>query len=399
MELTVSAVPGYFATMALERAYLRRRAKRIGPSPADYEARDTLASLAMGTASLIAPVVLPRALRRLLLREGKVKKGVVVATIGAVAVTTAADALLRLARPADDGGDPEAPTPVLRGARQVASIGGLTAVTLGGMTACTLWAWLTDDKRIWAKRFVADLGSGPLVLAAATFAWDFIYYWNHRLQHESRFLWAIHVVHHSSEHLNLSTALRQPVADALGAFVPTSALSLAGVRPSIVAFARSVNLLYQYWIHTEVIGRLGPFEKVFNTPSHHRVHHGSNKQYLDRNHGSILIVWDRLFGTFEPEDERVVYGLTRNIETFNPLRVATHEYADIAADVLSSTTWRERLSFVFRGPGWAYQRRAEREATTPAPLVYIRTRGVLRPDHDDGRSNGAAPRAGVRPSR
>ncbi len=136
--------------------------------------------------------------------------------------------------------------------------------------------------------------------------------------HESRHLWAIHVVHHSSERYNLSTALRQPVADTLGTSVPYGLLCLAGISPELVATARGVNLLYQFWIHTETIGRLGPTEAVLNTPSHHRVHHGSNRQYLDRNHGSILIVWDRLFGTFEPEDEPVVYGLTKDIKTFNP---------------------------------------------------------------------------------
>jgi sterol desaturase/sphingolipid hydroxylase (fatty acid hydroxylase superfamily) len=123
-----------------------------------------------------------------------------------------------------------------------------------------------------------------------------------------------------------------------------------------------VNLLYQYWIHTDAIRSLGAGEEVLNTPSHHRVHHGSNNQYLDRNHGSILIVWDRLFRTFQREDETVVYGLTKNIGTYNPWRIASHEFADIVRDVSHSTTWRDRLSFVLRGPGWAYRRHAERAA-------------------------------------
>jgi hypothetical protein len=127
-----------------------------------------------------------------------------------------------------------------------------------------------------------------------------------------------------------------------------------------------VNLLYQFWIHTEAIGRLGPSEEVLNTPSHHRVHHGSDSQYLDRNHGSILIVWDRLFGTFEREDQRVVYGLTKNIDTFNPVRIATHEYADMLHDVARSTGWSERLSYVLRGPGWATRHRAETAVGSPA---------------------------------
>jgi hypothetical protein len=131
-----------------------------------------------------------------------------------------------------------------------------------------------------------------------------------------------------------------------------------------------VNLLYQFWIHTETIGRLGATEEVLNTPSHHRVHHGSNSRYIDRNHGSILIVWDRLFGTFEPEDERVIYGLTKNIKTFNVGRIMTHEYAEMLRDVARSTTWNERLSYVIRGPGWATRHRAEvANGTLPAHAV------------------------------
>src|SRR5699024_634616 len=129
-----------------------------------------------------------------------------------------------------------------------------------------------------------------------------------------------------------STALRQPVAEALPIPVPYGLLSLLGVRPALVQDARAVNLIYQFWIHTEVIRSIGPLEKVFNSPAHHRVHHGSNREYLDRNHGSILILWDRLFGTFEPEADQVVYGLTTNIDTFSPLRIATHEWAGIARD-------------------------------------------------------------------
>jgi sterol desaturase/sphingolipid hydroxylase (fatty acid hydroxylase superfamily) len=202
--------------------------------------------------------------------------------------------------------------------------------------------------------------------AAAVVGWDFIYYWNHRLMHEVRVQWAHHVVHHSSERYNLSTALRQPVSP-FGVFVPYGLLARAGVRPSLIEQARGINLLYQYWIHTDTIRRLGAGEEVLNTPSHHRVHHGSNQRYLDRNHGSILIVWDRLFGTFQREDpvDPVVYGLTRNIGTFQPLRIVTHEYVDMFRDIAGCDTWRDRLSFVLRGPGWAYRRRAERAAGAP----------------------------------
>ncbi len=212
---------------------------------------------------------------------------------------------------------------------------------------------------MWRHRILPDAGTGALTTAVAIAGWDFIYYWNHRFMHESRYMWAVHVVHHSSERYNLSTALRQPVADVLGTSVPYGLLCVAGISPELITTARGVNLLYQFWIHTEAIGRLGPPEAVLNTPSHHRVHHGSNARYIDRNHGSILIVWDRLFGTFEPEDERVVYGLTKNIRTFNAGQIVTHEYADMLRDVARSTSWAERLSYVLRGPGWATRHRAE----------------------------------------
>ncbi|MCB0976426.1 MAG: sterol desaturase family protein, partial [Acidimicrobiales bacterium] len=170
-----------------------------------------------------------------------------------------------------------------------------------------------------------------------------------------------------SEHYNLSTALRQPVADAVTVSVPYGALALLGFRPDVIETARGINLLYQYWIHTEVIAKLPRFEKVFNSPSLHRVHHGSNQKYLDRNHGSILIIWDRLFGTYQEEDEPVVYGLTRNIETFNPVVVAGHEWRDIARDVARSRTWSDRLGFALRGPGWAYRRRDELDGGPVSP--------------------------------
>jgi sterol desaturase/sphingolipid hydroxylase (fatty acid hydroxylase superfamily) len=232
----------------------------------------------------------------------------------------------------------------------------------GGLALSTTVSDRTRPTRLWERNGGRDLGDGALAWLAALAGWDLIYYWNHRFMHEVRALWAIHVVHHSSERYNLSTALRQPVADVAGVFVPYGVLATVGVRPTLIARARQLNLLYQYWFHTDTIRRMGKAEEVLNTPSHHRVHHGSNSRYIDRNHGSILIIWDRLFGTFEREDETVVYGLTKNIGSYRPARIATHEYADIIRDVASSTTWRDRLSFVLRGPGWAYRRHAEGNA-------------------------------------
>jgi sterol desaturase/sphingolipid hydroxylase (fatty acid hydroxylase superfamily) len=128
---------------------------------------------------------------------------------------------------------------------------------------------------------------------------------------------------------------------------------LLGFEPWQWALVHGANLLYQFWIHTERIDRLGPLEWVLNTPSHHRVHHGTNPQYLDKNYGGILIVFDRVFGTFEPEREPVVYGLTKNIASYNPVYVAWHEFAAIARDVRDAASWRHRLRYVFAHPGWA----------------------------------------------
>ncbi|MEZ0069405.1 sterol desaturase/sphingolipid hydroxylase (fatty acid hydroxylase superfamily) [Streptacidiphilus sp. MAP12-20] len=202
----------------------------------------------------------------------------------------------------------------------------------------------------------------PLMLLAQ----DFCYYWSHRSNHRVRLLWAQHVVHHSSRHYNLSTALRQPWTDlSFGVFYLP--LVLLGVSPAAVAFCSAVSLVYQFWIHTERIGRLPhPIELVFNTPSHHRVHHASQGGYLDRNFGGILIVWDRLFRSFTPETGKPVYGLTKNISTYNPLRVATHEYVSIGHDLASARGWRDRLGYLFRGPGWLP---AEAESAPAAPAL------------------------------
>jgi len=183
-------------------------------------------------------------------------------------------------------------------------------------------------------------------------AQDFCYYWSHRSHHVVRILWAAHVVHHSSQRFNLSTALRQPWTGFTSwlFYLPMIAV---GVHPAVLAFCGSVNLVYQFWIHTERIDKMPRwFEFLFNTPSHHRVHHASQGGYLDRNFGGVLIIWDRLFGSFAPELERPKYGLTKNISTYNPLRVAVHEYASIGRDVKNAGSFREALGRIFMGPGW-----------------------------------------------
>ena len=370
---TVVAIPFYFGSMEAERRYLARRAETEGPSPADYTREDTVASLTMGVLSLVVPLVSHRLLRHVVPGKGRWARAAVATAVGAAVATTLAD---RLAghdpdEPPDprdqvvDDHDPPATDPrreVRRWARRTRRVTGPVAIASSVVVASAWVGDRTSATRMWEKGQRRDLGGGPLAWALAVFGWDFIYYWNHRFMHEVRLLWAHHVVHHSSERYNLSTALRQPVADALGVYLPYGPMARLGVRPGLIAQARGINLLYQYWIHTDTIRSIGAGEEVLNTPSHHRVHHGSNKKYLDRNHGSILIVWDRLFGTFQREEEPVVYGLTKNIGTYDPVRIIDHELVDIARDVSHSTTWRDRLSFVLRGPGWAYQRHAERAA-------------------------------------
>jgi sterol desaturase/sphingolipid hydroxylase (fatty acid hydroxylase superfamily) len=205
--------------------------------------------------------------------------------------------------------------------------------------------------RLWPHRLV-DLGAGVLGWAVSIIGWDVLFYWHHRLEHESRIFWASHVNHHSSRHFNLSTALRQPWTP-VSSIVFFPPLALVGVAPWMIMVSGGLNLIYQYWVHTETIGKLPRVvEAVLNTPSHHRVHHGANPEYLDKNYAGVLIVWDRLFGTFEPERARVVYGLTKNISSFNPLVIAFHEYGAIAKDVRRARRLQDRIGILWHGPEW-----------------------------------------------
>lgn len=198
---------------------------------------------------------------------------------------------------------------------------------------------------------------------------DFLFYWDHRVHHRVRAGWASHVVHHSSEHFNLSTALRQPWTPFSSTFF-FAPLPLLGFPPAAVATISAIDLLYQFWIHTERVGTLWrPIELVMNTPSHHRVHHGSDQDYLDRNYGGVFIVFDRIFGTFTPEHARPTYGLTTNINTFNPLRVAFHEWHAIGHDVRRARTWRERIGYALGPPGWRPNEATERATAEPTPVT------------------------------
>ena len=199
-----------------------------------------------------------------------------------------------------------------------------------------------------------DIGSGAAAWLLLIPCEDFCYYWFHRASHEVRFLWSAHVNHHSSRHYNLSTALRQSWTTPLTGPIFWVPLALIGFHPLMILTAQAISLIYQFWIHTETIGKLPrPIEWFFNTPSHHRVHHASDIKYLDKNHAGVLIIWDRLFGTFEPERERVVYGLTKNISTYSPLQIGFHEWIAMGRAALRPAPLRDRLGYLFMPPGWS----------------------------------------------
>ncbi|MFT4683846.1 MAG: sterol desaturase/sphingolipid hydroxylase (fatty acid hydroxylase superfamily) [Flavobacteriales bacterium] len=187
---------------------------------------------------------------------------------------------------------------------------------------------------------------------------DFAYYWNHRIGHRSRLFWASHIVHHSSEKYNLSTALRQTWTGSFYTFIFWLWIAFIGFHPLMILTQMSISLIYQYWIHTELIHKMPRwFEAVFNTPSHHRVHHGSNPLYLDKNMAGIFIIWDKIFGTFQPEvkEEKVIYGLTANIDTFNPIKIAFNEWIAMLKDVFTSkTSISNKLKYLFKPPGWKH---------------------------------------------
>lgn len=261
-----------------------------------------------------------------------------------------------------------------RGAYEVKDMSASLAMGLGNVATKLLVGGVAVGafEFAYAHR-VFDIPWAWWSLLLCFFAEDLAYYWFHRASHEVRFFWASHVIHHSSQHYNLSTALRQTWSGALGlTFVFWLPLPLLGFPPAMVLLFSGVSLVYQFWIHTELIGRLGPLEWVLNTPSHHRVHHATEPKYLDRNYAGVLIIWDRLFGSFQVEDERPTYGILSNIGTFNPFRIATHEWVAMGRELLAARSLRAGLGAVFGPPGFSVGRtsktiRAQWEAAqTPA---------------------------------
>jgi sterol desaturase/sphingolipid hydroxylase (fatty acid hydroxylase superfamily) len=249
------------------------------------------------------------------------------------------------------------------------------SISMGLVSVATTAAW----------KFIALLGYAAIyaylapwhLSAARWYTWviaivgvDLLYYWYHRFAHRIRLIWATHQAHHSSQYFNFATALRQKWNNS-GEILMWIPLPLFGIAPWLVFVSFSVNLVYQFWVHTERIDKMwAPFEFVFNTPSHHRVHHGMDAEYLDKNYGGIFILWDRLFGSFRKETFRPRYGLTKQVNTFNIWKLQTHEYLAIASDLRSATRLRDRLGYIFGPPGWQ-----------PAPAIQPETSTPLAPSH------------------
>lgn len=187
---------------------------------------------------------------------------------------------------------------------------------------------------------------------------DLAYYWFHRLSHEIRLLWNFHVVHHSSEEYNLSVAVRQSWFSGLLHWIFYLPVMLIGFAPWMFVVMHGFNLIYQFWIHTKLIGRLGPFEWIFNTPSHHRVHHGVNERYLDRNYAGVLIIWDRIFGSFVPETEEPRYGIVKPIQSYNSLWVNVHAWAEMFAAMKEQKTLNGKLKCALGPPDMELDRTA-----------------------------------------
>jgi len=232
---------------------------------------------------------------------------------------------------------------------------GAISVGLGLVLGFITWGFLMA--LWWITPF--NLGTSIWAIVACFILDDLRYYWVHRIGHRSRWVWASHVNHHSSQHYNLSTALRQSWTDTFTFMMIVRApLVLIGFHPALVLFCGGINLVYQFWIHTEAIKKMPRwFEAVMNTPSHHRVHHGRNPRYLDANFAGVFIIWDKMFGTYVPEQEedKPEYGLVHNLGTFNPLRVAFHEWVGLFRDVFRpGLTLRQRLMYAVAAPGWSH---------------------------------------------
>lgn len=250
----------------------------------------------------------------------------------------------------------------------------------GNVVAGLLFGFISYGLLIWVWQFrLFDLGIS-LWLGIVVFILDDLrYYWYHRIAHRCRWVWAEHVNHHSSQHYNLSTALRQSwTGHFTGAVILHVPLVLLGVHPAFTAFIYGFNLVYQFWIHTETIDKMPRwFEAVMNTPSHHRVHHATNPRYLDANYAGTLIIWDRMFGSFVPElaEDPPRYGIVKNIGTYNPIKVAFHEWVGMFKDAFApGISFGARLRYLFMPPGWSHD--GSRKGSQELKADYVK----LHPD-------------------
>jgi sterol desaturase/sphingolipid hydroxylase (fatty acid hydroxylase superfamily) len=207
-------------------------------------------------------------------------------------------------------------------------------------------------------------------------AYDFCYYWAHRMSHECNFLWSGHVVHHQSEDYNLAVALRQSWFSSILTAPFYLPLALIGFPTEMLVWVGAINLVYQFWIHTEAVDKLGFLEYFMNTPSHHRVHHGRNEQYIDRNHAGVFIIWDKMFGTFEPEKEKPVYGITTPLASWSPLWANFSHYVSIYKQIQETPKFWDKLKVVFYPPSW---RPAELGGQMPIPPVDRETTPKFNP--------------------
>ena len=232
----------------------------------------------------------------------------------------------------------------------VANLGcGIGSQVVGAFSKAMIFAvylWIYENARLFTLETTALTWLVTFLLV------DVLYYWFHRLSHEVNFLWAAHIVHHQSEEYNLSVALRQSWWQGLLSFWFYVPIALLGVHPLVIVTVGAFVTLYQFWIHTKALGRLGPLEFIFNTPSHHRVHHGSDPKYIDRNHAGTLIIWDKLFGTFQPEEEEPAYGITTPLGTWDPLKANFHYWAELGALARRSTHWADKVRVFLKPPGW-----------------------------------------------
>ncbi|WP_375558677.1 sterol desaturase family protein [Bernardetia sp. OM2101] len=212
-----------------------------------------------------------------------------------------------------------------------------------------IYMWIYDNFRLFT------LPNVWWVWILLVFADDFSFYWHHRLSHQVRILWAAHSNHHSAQSYNLAVALRQSWTEMFYKYIFWLWMPLLGFHPIMMFVMMSISLIYQFFLHTEAVGRLGFLEYFMNTPSHHRVHHATNVKYLDKNHAGIFIIWDRLFGTFIKEDqEKPIYGLVQNLETYNPIRIASYEYEKIWEDIRKPISWKHRINYLIQPPGWSH---------------------------------------------